>query len=67
MLHDNMKISLLMVYARRGEEARSKRKNRGAKKESHLRVVLQTLKEHQLYEKYSNCEFSLRLVTFLCT
>ena len=23
----------------------------------HLRVVLQTLKEHQLYAKYSKCEF----------
>ena len=31
----------------------------------HLRVVLQTLKEHQLYAKYSKCEFLLRSVTFL--
>ena len=31
----------------------------------HLRVVLQTLKEHQLYAKYSKCEFCLRSVTFL--
>ena len=31
----------------------------------HLRVVLQTLKEHQLYAKYSKCEFWLRPVTFL--
>ena len=25
----------------------------------HLRVVLQTLKEHQLYSQYSKCEFWL--------
>ena len=31
----------------------------------HLRVVLQTLKEHQLYAKYSKCEFWLRSVNFL--
>ena len=31
----------------------------------HLRVVLQTLKGHQLFAKYSKCEFSLRSVTFL--
>ena len=32
MLHDNMKIFCLMVYARRVEEARSKQKSRDAKK-----------------------------------
>ena len=32
----------------------------------HLRVVLQTLKEHQMYAKYSKCEFWLRSVIFLC-
>ena len=31
----------------------------------HLRVVLQTLKEHQLYTKYSKCEFWLRSVTLI--
>ena len=31
----------------------------------HLRVVLQTLKEHQLYAKYCKCEFWLRSVAFL--
>ena len=31
----------------------------------HLRVVLQTLKEHQLFAKYSKCDFWLRTVTFL--
>ena len=30
----------------------------------HLRVVLKTLKEHQLFAKYSKCEFWLRSVTF---
>ena len=32
---------------------------------NHLRVVLQVLKEHQLFAKYSKCEFFLRSVTFL--
>ena len=31
----------------------------------HLRVVLQTLKEHKLYAKCSKYEFLLRSVTFL--
>ena len=31
----------------------------------HLRVVFQTLEEHQLYAKYSKCDFWLRSVTFL--
>ena len=31
----------------------------------HLRVVLQTDNKHQLYAKYSKCEFWLRSVTFL--
>ena len=33
MLHDNMNISHLMVYARRVEEARAKPKSRHAKRE----------------------------------
>ena len=32
---------------------------------SHLRVVLQVLKEHQLFTKYSKCELWLRSMTFL--
>ena len=32
---------------------------------NHLRVVLQVLKEHQLFSKYSKCEFWLRSVAFL--
>ncbi|KAH0775084.1 hypothetical protein KY290_012221 [Solanum tuberosum] len=32
---------------------------------NHLRIVLQALKDHQLYAKFSKCEFWLRLVAFL--
>ena len=31
----------------------------------HLRTVLQTLREHQLYAKFSKCEFWLESVAFL--
>ena len=31
----------------------------------HLRVVIQTQKEHQLFAKYRKCEFLLRSMTFL--
>ena len=31
--------------------------------EGHLRVVLQTLREHQLYDKFSRCEFWLAEVS----
>ena len=31
----------------------------------HLRVVLQVLKENQLFAKYRKCEFWLRSVVFL--
>ena len=31
----------------------------------HIRVVLQILKEHQLFAKYRKCNFWLRSVTFL--
>ena len=33
--------------------------------EDHLRVVLQTLRDHQLYAKFSKCEFLLTEVRFL--
>ena len=33
--------------------------------EGHLRIVLQTLREHQLYVKFSKCEFWLTKVRFL--
>ncbi|WMV54977.1 hypothetical protein MTR67_048362 [Solanum verrucosum] len=32
---------------------------------SHLRVVLQTLKDHQLFSKFRKCEFWLQFVSFL--
>ena len=31
----------------------------------HLRIVLQTLREHQLYAKFSKCEFWTESVAFL--
>jgi len=31
---------------------------------SHLRIILQTLKDKQLFVKFSKCEFRLRSVTF---
>ena len=33
--------------------------------ESHLRIVLQTLRDHRLYAKFSKCEFWLTEVRFL--
>ena len=33
---------------------------------THLRVVLQVLKENQYFANYSKCEFWLRSVAFLC-
>ena len=33
--------------------------------ESHLRLDLEVLEEHQLYAKFRKCEFSLRSVAFL--
>jgi hypothetical protein len=32
---------------------------------THLKLVLETLREHQLYAKFSNCEFWLKEVGFL--
>ena len=37
----------------------------GAEHEQHLRLVLQTLREHQLYRKFSKCELCLQDVRFL--
>ena len=31
----------------------------------HLRTVLQTLREHQLYAKFSKCDFWTEIVAFL--
>ena len=33
--------------------------------EGHLRIVLQTLREHRLYAKFNKCEFWLTEVRFL--
>ena len=33
--------------------------------EGHLRIVLQTLRDHKLYAKFSKCEFWLSQVAFL--
>ena len=33
--------------------------------ERHLRIVLRTLREHQLYAKFSKCEFWLDQISFL--
>ena len=33
--------------------------------EDHLRIVLQVLRDHQLYAKFSKCEFWLTEVKFL--
>ena len=33
--------------------------------EGHLRIFLQTLRDHQLYAKFSKCEFWLTKVRFL--
>ena len=33
--------------------------------EKHLKIVLQSLREYQLYAKFSKCEFWLKEVTFL--
>jgi len=34
--------------------------------EQHLRVVLEKLRAHKLYAKFSKCEFWLEKVAFLC-
>ena len=33
--------------------------------EEHLKIVLQTLRDHRLYAKFSKCDFWLREVNFL--
>jgi hypothetical protein len=35
------------------------------KHEEHLRIVLQRLRDHQLYAKFSKCEFWIKEVSFL--
>ena len=47
-------IDDILVYSKIGEEH-----------DVHLRLVLETLREHQLYAKLSKCEFWLKEVAFL--
>ena len=47
-------IDDILVYSKNEEEH-----------EEHLRLVLQTLRENQLYAKLSKCEFWLKEVSFL--
>ena len=47
-------IDDILIYSKKGE-----------KYEDHLRIVLHALREHQLYAKFSKCEFWLTKVKFL--
>jgi hypothetical protein len=47
-------IDYILIYSKSMEEH-----------EEHLRVVLQRLRDHQLYAKFSKCEFWINKVTFL--
>ena len=47
-------IDDILIYSGSGEEHTE-----------HLRIVLQTLREHRLYAKLSKCQFLLNSVTFL--
>ena len=47
-------IDDILVYSKNKEEL-----------EKHLRVILQTLKEHQLFSKLKKCEFWLYKISFL--
>jgi hypothetical protein len=47
-------IDDILIYSRSMEEH-----------EEHLRIILQRLQEHQLYVKFSKCEFWIKEVPFL--
>ena len=47
-------VDKILIYSQSEEEH-----------EDHLRIVLHALKEHQLYAKFSKCEFWLTEVRFL--
>ena len=47
-------IDDILIYSKSEEEH-----------EQHLRIILETLREHQLYAKFSRCEFWLKEVGFL--
>jgi hypothetical protein len=48
-------IDDILIYSKSTEEH-----------EEHLRIVLQRLRNHQLYAKFSKCEFWINEVSFLC-
>ena len=47
-------VDEILIYSQSDEEH-----------EDHLRIILQVLREHQLYAKFSKCEFWLTQVPFL--
>ena len=47
-------IDNILIYSKNEEEH-----------EEHLRIVLQCIRDHQLYAKFSKCEFWLNIVKFL--
>ena len=47
-------VDVILIYSQSEEEH-----------EDHLRVVLQVLRDHQLYAKFNKCEFWLTEVKFL--
>ena len=47
-------IDDILIYSRNGEDHAS-----------YLKIVLQTLKDKELYAKFSKCEFWLKSVAFL--
>ena len=47
-------IDDILVYSKSEEEH-----------EKHLRIVLQTLRDHRLYAKFSKCEFWMNQISFL--
>nr|ADB85417.1 putative retrotransposon protein [Phyllostachys edulis] len=50
-----MFIDDILIYSKSNDEH-----------EQHFRLVLEKLRQHQLYAKFSKCEFWLREVSFLC-
>ena len=47
-------IDDILIYSKNGEEH-----------EEHLRLVLQVLREHQLYAKFNKCEFFQKQIHYL--
>ena len=46
-------VDYILIYSKSEEEH-----------EGHLRIVIQALRDHKLYAKFSNCEFFLTKVKF---